>query len=323
MSNEVLLPFILLLISTSVFSQKSVAFGSPDREQNFTRPDPLSHFKLYKGVYDLENKHYWASTVFVGVHGYAISGVWMLCGLGFGSYLIFKNCCGSSSPITHYSDCSFITMLLLVVLFSLLAIVASSLVIVANRRTFHRTRKVKETIVGAVGDARETIQRVTSTMEDMQNLLGPYDPHTIVLLHSTASGLGRESQMIQQFVRKKERLIDKAIQASYIVHLVVVIVNLVLLVAALVLLLLHWHSGFIIIIFFCWILTTLCWVLTGFNFFFHTFAEDTCSALEDFGENPQNNSLSSLVPCVSSTDSDKLLVKIGYTVHSFMGEVLS
>nr|GFC76425.1 hypothetical protein CTI12_AA141690 [Tanacetum cinerariifolium] len=35
-------------------------------------------------------------------------------------------------------------------------------------------------------------------------------------------------------------------------------------------LLLHWHPGFIILIVVCWILTTVSWILTGFDFFFHT-----------------------------------------------------
>uniref|UniRef100_A0A5B7AY35 Uncharacterized protein n=1 Tax=Davidia involucrata TaxID=16924 RepID=A0A5B7AY35_DAVIN len=319
-SNGIVLPFIIiLLVSTSVFTQKSVVFGSPVQEQSFNRPDPLRHFKLYKGGYDIRNKHYWASAAFTGVHGYAIAGVWMLCGLGFGSYLLLKNCCSSSSPVADHSDSSYLIMFFLVVLFSFLAIIATSFVITTNQNTQKRTKRLEETVIGAGGGARRTIRKVTKAMEEMQNLLRPYDPKTCHILNLTANRLRRESQMIHFFVTKNEHSIDQAIQSSYIANLVVVTVNLVLLVAALVLLLLHWHPGFFIIIFFCWILTTLCWVLTGFNFFFHNFAEDTCSALEDFEQYPQNNSLSSLIPCVNS--SYKILVKIGFTVHTFITEL--
>ncbi|KAA8531565.1 hypothetical protein F0562_006274 [Nyssa sinensis] len=315
-SNGIVLPFIILLVSTSVFIQKPVVFGSPLQEQSFSRPDPLRRFKLYKGGYDIRNKHYWASAAFTGIHGYAIAGVWMLCGLGFGSYLIFKNCSGSSSLVANNSDSSYHILFSLVVLFSLLAIVASSLVTAANQSSQKRTKRVEETILGAGVGARGTIQKVTKAIVQMQNLLCPYDPITCQLLNSTADRLRRESQIIHYFVQKNRHSFDQAIQSSYIANLVVVTVNLVLLVAALVLLLLHWHPGFFIIIFFCWILTTLCWVLTGFDFFFHNFAEDTCSALDGFEQNPQNNSLSSLIPCVNS--SNKILVKIGYTVHTFI-----
>lgn len=53
------------------------------------------------------------------------------------------------------------------------------------------------------------------------------------------------------------------------------------------------------------------------------FAKDTCSTLEDFEHNPQNNSLISLLPCVDPSYSDKVLVEIGYTVHTSIDTVLN
>ncbi|RDX75550.1 hypothetical protein CR513_44554, partial [Mucuna pruriens] len=109
----------------------------------------------------------------------------------------------------------------------------------------------------------------------------------------------------------------------YVAHLVVLTVNLVTLVAALVLMLLHWRPGFIIIIICFWILTSLCWFLTGFDFFLHTFANDACSAFEDFEENPQNSSLGSMLPCIKESFSGKLIAEIGYTIHRFIVQLNS
>lgn len=107
------------------------------------------------------------------------------------------------------------------------------------------------------------------------------------------------------------------------------------------------------IIFFCWIITALCWVLTGVDFFVHTwvrlsffpsflhyllnpeeppirskssmyacsFGDDTCLALEDFKKNPQNSSLSSILPCGGSTNASKALVDISSIVYKFIDEV--
>lgn len=58
--GRVLLPFILLLISTNIIAQKSLVFGFIDRDQISKRPDPLRHFKSYNGSYNLGDKHYWA-----------------------------------------------------------------------------------------------------------------------------------------------------------------------------------------------------------------------------------------------------------------------
>ncbi|RVW57362.1 hypothetical protein CK203_089580 [Vitis vinifera] len=347
-SNGVLLPFILLLVSTSVFSPKPTVFGSSVPEQSFNRIDPLHHFKHYRGGYDIRNKHYWASAVFTGVHGYATAGVWVLCGLGFGIFMVVRSLCCSSPTIIKHSNSYYLFTFFLVLLLTSLAIVAASIALAANQRSFHRMRKMKEAIVGVGGDAHKTIREVSKTMEQMQNILLPYDPTTSARLNLTAHQLGRESKTIQDFVNKDGDEIELAIKTSYLVHLGVLALNLVLLVAALaylhdpdkhvaktnlirlmdccfgsVLLLLHWHPGFIMIIFFCWILTTLCWVLTGIDYFLHTLGDDTCSALEDFDQSPHNNSLNSMLPCGGSSNSNKALVEISYTVHNFIDELNS
>ncbi|KAK9285829.1 hypothetical protein L1049_025030 [Liquidambar formosana] len=320
-SKGVLLPFVFFLVSTSLLSPNSVVYGSSVQEQSFNRPDPLRHFKSYSGGYDVRSKHYWASAAFTGVHGYAIAGVWTLCGLGFGIFMIVKNLSSSSTSIADHSNSRYFILFLLILLFTFLAIVATSFALAANQSTLRRTKKLKETILRAGGDARRTIRKVTKAFKEMQHHLLPYDPDTSFRLNITTHRLGKESRIIQRFVQKNGHSINLAIQTSYIAHLGVVTVNLVLLVAALVLLLLHWHPAFITIIFICWILTTLCWVLTGFDFFLHTFAEDTCSAFEDFQQNPLNSSLSSLLPCMDSSYSNKVIVEIGSTIHNFITEL--
>ncbi|XP_052197097.1 uncharacterized protein LOC127804290 [Diospyros lotus] len=319
-ANGIVLNLILLLLSSGpLFSQKYLVSGSAVPE----RPDPLRQFKSYSGGYDLTNKHYWASAAFTGIHGYAVAGVWMICGLAFGGYAILKNLTGASSAVGQHSDSSYVTMFFLILMFSLLAIVATGLVIAANQSCLQRTRKLKATVLGAGDTARRTIRKVTAAMDQMQKLLLPYDPKTADLLNSTHLRLGHEWRMIGKFTGKNGRIMNASIQISYIANLAVVTVNMAFLVAAIVLLLLHWHPGFVIIIFFCWTFTVLCWVLTGFDFFFHTFADDTCLALEDFEQNPQYSSLSSVLPCTNSSHADKVLVGIGRPVHNSIREMNS
>ncbi|XP_041003649.1 uncharacterized protein LOC121249058 [Juglans microcarpa x Juglans regia] len=327
-SNVVLRPLVFFLVSTSVFSPKWIASGSPaDQEPKyFKRTDPLTHFNYYNGGYDVRNRHYWVSAAFTGVHAYAIAGVWLLCGLGFGIFLTVKNPSGSSWPfIKQYldRDHNYILMFLLVLLFTFLAIVASSFVLAANQSTLWRTEKMKGTILKMGGDAHQTIQKVMNAMTEMQSILLPYDPITSRTLKITTHRLGRESHVIHNFVDKSGHSIDQAIHTSYIAHLVIVTINLVMLVAALVLLLLHWHHGIIFIIFCCWILATICWILTGIDFFLDTFAEDTCSAFADFEENPHNNSLSSILPCMNPSSSKRIMVDIGYTIHTHIAQLNS
>ena len=53
-----------------------------------------------------------------------------------------------------------------------------------------------------------------------------------------------------------------------------------------------------------------------------SFIKDTCSAIEDYVQDPQDNILSSILPCMNSTISDKILTGIGSTIHDFIDEVL-
>ncbi|PHT91501.1 hypothetical protein T459_06614 [Capsicum annuum] len=320
--GRVLVPFLLLLISTNMVAQKSLVFGFIVRDEISRRPDPFRHLKSYDGTYNLGDKHYWASAAFTGIHGYAIAGIWLLIGLGFGSYMIFKYFHGSpTTPVVEYPPSSYILMFSLVVLFTILAIAASSVVLAANNGFEHRVERLRQTIFDAGGDTRHTIRRVIKVLLSMQTLLSPYNSQADKMLNVITHRLRRGSITIQQFVDKTRHVSNEAIRTLCVTNIVVVTVNLVLLVCALVLLVWHWPLGFIIIIFCCWILTTLSWVLTGFDFFFHTFAEDTCSALEDFQQNPQNNSLQIILPCASSESSDKILVQIGSTVHNFITQL--
>ncbi|GFY93729.1 hypothetical protein Acr_09g0001750 [Actinidia rufa] len=97
---------------------------------------------------------------------------------------------------------------------NIIGLVATGLAIAANQSSFQRTRKLKETVLGAGEDARKTIRKVTEAMNQMQKLLLPYDPKTCDLLNSTSRQLGRESRVIRNFDRKNERSINKAIQIS-------------------------------------------------------------------------------------------------------------
>lgn len=232
--GRVLVAFIFLLISTNIVAQKSLVFGFIDRDEISRRPDPLGQLKSYNGTFNLGDKHYWASAAFTGIHGYAIAGVWLLFGLGFGSYMIFKYFHGkSSAPIVEYPPFSYILMFSLVVLFTVLAIVASCVILAANNDFEHRVERLRQTIFDAGGDTRYTIRRVIKVLLSMQTLLSPYNSQADQMLNVTTHRLRRGSITIQQFVDKTRHTSNEAIRTLYLANIVVVTVNLVLLVSAL------------------------------------------------------------------------------------------
>ncbi|GAB2282714.1 hypothetical protein Dimus_017253 [Dionaea muscipula] len=310
---------MILVISPTIFSS---ILGSS--VQSLHRRDPLRTFKYYDGDYDLRNKHYWASAAFTGICGYAMAGAWLF----FGIFLAVKTiaACGRSPVVVdqHPADSWYYYVVFsAVILFTLFAIIATGLVIAANQQFLRRTERVKATLLGAGSDTQVSIHKVNTTLSDMQLYLCPYDQQICSLLNKTTHGLGSESLHIQRFLKRNGHLIDQLVWTWYVVNLVVVSMNLAFLVVGFVLVLFHWQTGFIIIIFLCWILTIILWILTGVDFFLDTFAEDTCAALQEFKENPDNNSLSWLIPCANLQEADNVTVEIGRTIHNFITELNS
>ncbi|KAK9670256.1 hypothetical protein RND81_13G189600 [Saponaria officinalis] len=229
----------------------------------------------------------------------------------------------TTTTITNDSDFSYYLMVFLVLLFTFLAMIATGIALGANQKTVQRTNKLKETVLGAGNVARRTIHKVNKVMNTIQTLLCPYDQTTCVLLNTTSYQLGTQSRSIRQFMLKNGHTIDQAISVSYMTNVIVMVTNLLCLVGGLVLLFLHWHPGLFSIILLCWILAMACWALTGLDFFLHTFAEDTCTALEDFMNNPLNSSLSSLLPCANALKSQTIVLQLGRTVHDFVTQLNS
>ncbi|CAL1380864.1 unnamed protein product [Linum trigynum] len=289
----------------------------------YRRPDPLHGFKDYVGTYNVTDKHYWASAMYTGVHGYAIAVAWVICGVGLGIVWALKNGGAQLAAIRDFLDYYHLPMFFLLLIFTVLALAATIIVAIANQSSLHKTEELKGTIVKVAKETHRTIQSVVLAMSTIQSLLRPYQPDTSLRLYNITHLLADDSNTIKEYVAKSSHSMDIAIETSHMVHFVVVIVNLAFLVASIPVLFLHWHPGFILTILTCWILTTMYWILTGVDFFLHTFAEDTCRAFHSFVENPHNNSLSSIIPCMDTPEANELLAEVGGTIHSFISDLNS
>ncbi|KAM0032332.1 putative transmembrane protein [Helianthus debilis subsp. tardiflorus] len=215
---------ISLLLFPSLFTHTSPVFASP------FRPDPLHHFRFYKGGYDIRNKHYWASAAFTGVHGYAIAGIWMIFGLGFGSYLVVRSFNGGFQPFLDHPSSYFLACFALTAMFILIAIIFSSLILVANQSSLHKSKTLMDTIFGAASNMQQTIEAVMQGFLKIRTLLQPYDRQTSELLNQITNQMRKETISIQSFVGEARQASNRAMKTVYITNLVFVTANLVVLV---------------------------------------------------------------------------------------------
>lgn len=289
------------------------------------RIDPLNHFKRYKGGYNIESRHYWGSTIFTGVYGYAIAAIWIIVGLVYGIFLTIRYCCcnkrtmkGSYKP---HSCRYYVWPFLAVILLTIAAIIASAVVLAGNSKFHTRAKRVEKTIVGAAQRATDTIYNVTSSMKTMQDQLQPYDENAYLRLNSTAERLNKEAANIHNRVFHNKRAIDIGVRVLNIVTIALASIILALVIFAIAILLLHWRHVFFLVIFVCWLLTALTWLVFGVYFAIHTFADDSCIALKDYQSDPYNTTLNSILPCVDLQAADSSLAEVREEVHLMIGQL--
>ncbi|XP_028111720.1 uncharacterized protein LOC114310019 isoform X2 [Camellia sinensis] len=310
---------------------QAVNISEPMRQSDDTvRVDPLNHFKKYRGGYDITNKHYWSSAIFTGIYGYAIGVLWLLCGLVNGGFLLATSfCCKNSNRKlkkkkgSHCHKQCYPWPILLATFFTVLAIVATGLVLGGNAKFHSRAKKVVDIVINTANDASQTIYNTTGAMKDISTNLEVSNGSSSYtgLLTSTSQKLDSEAAVIQRQAKKNRHAINKGLKIVYILTVVIISFNLVAVLALSVFGILRLQRALYVFIVLCWLLTILCWFFFGVYFFIEKFEGDTCTALEDFQRDPYNSSLSSILPCNELLSAKSALSDVSAGIYNLVNEV--
>ncbi|KAB2622876.1 hypothetical protein D8674_025058 [Pyrus ussuriensis x Pyrus communis] len=294
------------------------------------RVDPLDDLKKYRGGYNITNKHYWSSTIFTGIHGYALGMLWLLCGILYGCFLLAtKLCCKNRKSgklkkrlLCHKQCYLWQWHIFLAIFFTVFAIVAFGLVLGGNARFHSQAKSVVDIIITTANEASGTVYNTTGAMKEMSNNFDSTgNTEVSSFLTSTSQKLDTAAADIERQAKKNRRLIDKGLKIVYIVTTVPISLGLVAVIALSVSGVLKLRRLVQLLIVLCWLLTTLFWVFFGLYFFLAEFSNDTCTALESFQQNPNNNSLSSILPCDELVSAKSLLHDVGAGIYSLVNEV--
>ncbi|XVF65667.1 hypothetical protein PTKIN_Ptkin09bG0268000 [Pterospermum kingtungense] len=343
--RRLLLPLFMVVVLALNFIEIAGQFGSPSasipdinssnesqsmRQSNDTvRVDPLDNFNKYKGGFNITNKHYWSSVIFTGVYGYTIGLLWLLCGILYGVYLLSNAyCCKRKGKPKPISDCHrkcYFWPVFLAIIFTFLAIAATGLALGGTRRFHSEARNVVNIVISTANEASETIYNTTGAMKEIRDNLGEINGtgKASSFLTTASQKLDVEAADIAREARKNRRLIDRGLQIVFIVTIVTISLNLVALIAMSVIGILRIRRPLHWLIAICWVLTVLCWLLFGIYFFLEEFTGDTCRALENFQENPYNNSLSSILPCDELLSAEPILFDVSAGIYNLVTEVNS
>ncbi|KAG5530647.1 hypothetical protein RHGRI_025569 [Rhododendron griersonianum] len=268
------------------------------------RVDPLDSFKKYRGGFDITNKHYWSSTIYTGIPGYAIGVLWLLCGLVYGGFLLATTfCCKNNNrklkKRSPYQKQYYLWHAVLAAFFAVLAIVATGLVLGGNAKFHSRAKTVVNIIIDTANDATETIYNTTGAMRGMSiNLeVSNANSQASSFLTSTSQKLDSQAADIQREAKKNRQLIDKGLKIVYILTIVTISVNLIAVLALSVFGILKVRQAL------------------------KAFEGDTCTALEDFQKDPYNSSLSSILPCDELLSARPLLSDVSTGIYNLVNEV--
>lgn len=269
------------------------------------RIDPLNHFRHYRGGFDVNNKHYWASVAFTGIAGYAIGVAWLLVGLLLALFLCCKYCCKCccgccrrpKSDIPH-SGFYYWLPRILVLLLSLIALGSLVTLFVRNKQLTKQVHLVEGTILGAATSATTVVGDITSTLARVDGLLASYDVPGLSSLNSTDQSLNNQAASVNSTVNSTKRKLDRLVKDVEIALIVILAVTIFIVLAGLAATFFGWRRIFYLIIVAAWLLTALIWILFGVCYAFNNVVSDTCLAVDEYLQAPANTTLDNILPCV-------------------------
>ncbi|KAK7257888.1 hypothetical protein RIF29_32195 [Crotalaria pallida] len=311
-----------------VFLRDSVPenVSEPITKQNNStiRVDPLDNFKRYRGGFNITNKHYWSSVVFTGIFGYAIGVLWLLCGM---VYLVTIFCCCQSDGgqrtaeifRCNYKGCS-LSPIPLAILLTLLAMAASGLVLGGSSKFHSQARTSLNIIITTANEASETIHNATGALRDIQADLEQLnvDADETEKLNSTAESFDATAEKIVKEATKNTGTINKVLKVVFVITIVITSLSLVAVTTLSVSGVLKFRRVLYLLVILCWLMTVICWLLFGVYFFLVNLSSDTCTALNNFHENPFNNSLSSILPCDELLSAESFLHEISAEIYNLV-----
>ncbi|MED6170819.1 hypothetical protein PIB30_034729 [Stylosanthes scabra] len=334
-SVSVIMVLILPQIAAQVLPPAdSPADNAPEQIWQLDRVDPLDDFRKYRGGFDITNKHYWSSLIFTGVYGYAIGVFCLLCGTFYGGYLVvttskFYGKIQKPTMVKKVFPCSYksfdFSIIPLAILLTILAIVATGLVLAGSARFHSEAETSVGIIIRTANEASETINNTSGALKDMESILMEGNVNNAdevsVKLDSTTERLDDASANIEKEATKNRSLINKGLKLVFVITIVIMSLNLVTVTVLSVSGVLRLKRAFYLLITLCWLMTVICWIFFGIYFFLEKFSGDTCTALDNFQENPYNNSLSSILPCDELLSAKSVLSGVSAGIYNLVNKV--
>nr|GEV02974.1 chaperonin like [Tanacetum cinerariifolium] len=272
-------------------------------QKRTTRKDPFNDFKKYRGGWNISERHYWASVAFTAVPFFVMAAAWfVLFGLCL-SLICLCYCCCAREPY-GYSRLAYALSLILLILFTIVAIVGCAVLYTGQAKFHHSTT---ETLKYVVHQANTTAGKLRNLSDDLESAkkIGVAQVFLPVQVQSDIDEI--QTKLNSTSYALSERTEDNKDD----IHRVLDTVTLVLIIISAVMLFLTF-IGFLFSLFgmkcmvytlviLGWILVTGTFVLCGVFLVLHNVTADTCVSMNQWVENPTaHTALDDILPCVDN-----------------------
>ncbi|KAL0915273.1 hypothetical protein M5K25_015678 [Dendrobium thyrsiflorum] len=312
-------------ISTKLVNNNSFVLASERTE----RKDPLNNFKDYTGGWNISNRHYWASVGFTAAPLFIIALVWFVI---FGLILIFSACyyCCCRRPIDSYSRVAYAISLILLLFFTLAAIVGCIL-LYNGQGKFHSS--TFDTLDYVVGQANFTVEN----LRDFSGNLSAAKRIKVTNLLVPGDLQGRIDEIVTKVNTSADDLDRRAAENSKNIRDVLETVRLILIIVAAVMLLLTF-LGFVfsilglqflvyILVLIGWFLVAVTFILSGVFLLLHNVVADTCVAMNEWVIHPsEHTALDDILPCIDISTANESLYRsreVTYKLADIVNNVIN
>ncbi|KAL1827016.1 hypothetical protein ACET3Z_005428 [Daucus carota] len=276
------------------------------------RRDPLDDFKKYTGGWNISEKHYWASVGFTAVPLWVIAALWfVLFGLCL-SLICLCYCCCRREPY-GYSRVAYALSLILLILFTTVAIVGCVILYTGQEKFHNSTSKALSYVVDTANSTGEKLR-------DVSEYLGAAKKIEVDQVYLSTNVQTDIDQIQEKINSSATALTEKAVDNSEDIHDIVDSVRLALIIISAVMLLLTF-VGFVlslfgkktlvyILVIVGWILVTGTFILCGVFLLLHNVTADSCVAMNQWVKNPTaHTALDDILPCVDNITAQETMTK--------------
>lgn len=274
------------------------------------RKDPLDNFNKYAGGWNISNKHYWASVGYTAAPFFVVAGIWFLV---FGLCLFIMClyfCCCRREPY-GYSRTAYALSLILLILFTVVAIVGCIILYVSQGKFHSSTSNTLQYVVDqahmTVGNLRNVSGYLSAAKQvQVAQVLLPGNVQTDI------------DQILTKIDSSANTLSERADKNSKDIRDVIAAVRLALIILSAVMLFMTF-LGFVFSIFGLqflvyilvitgWIIVTATFILCGVFLLLHNVTADTCVAMNQWVQNPTaHTALDDILPCVDNATAQETL----------------